>query len=79
MEQIPMKFIVEQSDTYTEEDGEHVHVQGTGSEGLTKRQYTFHVSINAGALQKIHMVMLIWFSVGKEQEYLKLRKTRTTP
>ena len=48
MDHIPMPFIVEQNDTYTEEDDEHVHVQGTGSEGLTKRQYTVHVFINAG-------------------------------
>ena len=47
MDQIPMPFIVEQSDTYTEEDDENVHVRGTGSEGLTKRQYTVHVFINA--------------------------------
>ena len=31
-----MPFIVEENDTYTEEDDEHVHVQGTGNEGLTK-------------------------------------------
>ena len=48
IDQIPMPFIVEQSDTYIGEDDEHVRVQGTGSEGLTKRQYTVHVFINAG-------------------------------
>ena len=36
MDQIHMPFIVEQNDTYTEEDDEHVHVQGAGSEGLAK-------------------------------------------
>ena len=34
--------------TYTEEGNEHVHVRGTGNEGLTKRQYIVHVFINAG-------------------------------
>ena len=48
MDQIPMPFIVEHSDTYTEEDDENVHVRGTGSEGLTERQYTVHIFINAG-------------------------------
>ena len=48
MDQIPMVFIVEQSDTYIEQDDEHVHVLVTGSEGFTKRPYTFHVFINAG-------------------------------
>ena len=48
MDQVPMPFIVEQSDTYTEEGDEHVHVRGTGNEGLTKQQYTVHIFINAG-------------------------------
>ena len=43
-----MPLIVEHSDTYTEEGHENVHVRGTGSEGLTKRQYTVHVFINDG-------------------------------
>ena len=74
-----MPFIVEQSDTYTEEDDENVHVRGTGIERLTKRQYTVHVLLILGTLHKIHMVMLILFAVGKGQEYLELRKTCTNP
>jgi len=48
MDQIPMPLIVKQSDTYTEENDEHIHIRGTGSEGLTKRQYKVHGFINAG-------------------------------
>ena len=48
MDQVPMPFVVEQNDTYTEETDCHVHVRGVGSEGLSKRQYTVHVFINAG-------------------------------
>ena len=48
MDQIPMPFIVDQNNTFTDASDEHVHVQGTGSEGLTKRQYTVHIFINAG-------------------------------
>ena len=47
MEQIPMPFIVEHSDTYTEEDDEQFHVRGTGSEVSTKRKYTVNIFINA--------------------------------
>ena len=47
MDQILMPFIVEQSDTCTEENDEHVHVRGTGSEGLKKRQYKVFF-LNAG-------------------------------
>ena len=74
-----MPFIVEQSDTYTEEDDEHVHVRGTGSEGLTKRQYTVHVSINTGDNPENTYGYVDMICRGKGKKYLELRKTGTTP
>ena len=40
-------FIDEQGSTLTHEDDDHIQVRGTGSDGLTKRQYTAHIFINA--------------------------------
>ena len=48
MDQIPMPFVVDQDSTFTTEDDEHVHIRGTGADGLNKRQYSAHVFINAG-------------------------------
>ena len=50
MDPVPMPFIVDQGTTYTEGNDKHVHIRGTGSEGLTKRQYTIHIFVNAGLL-----------------------------
>ena len=47
MDQIPMPFVVDQHNTFTLADDEHVQVRGTGAEGLSKCQYTAHVFINA--------------------------------
>lgn len=52
MDQVPIPFIVEQGNTFTHEDDEHFQVRGTRSEGLTKRQYTAHIFINAGDTQE---------------------------
>ena len=36
MDQIPMPFVVDQHDTFTLVDDEHIQVRGTGAEGLNK-------------------------------------------
>ena len=48
MDQIPMPFVVDQDSTFTTDDDEHVHVQGTGGGGLNKQQYTAQVFISVG-------------------------------
>ena len=48
MDQIRMPSVIDQDATFTTEDNEHVHIKGTGVEGLNKRQYTVNVFINAG-------------------------------
>ena len=52
MDQVLIPFIVKQGNTFTHEDDDHVQVRVTGSEGLTKRQYTAHIFINAGDTQE---------------------------
>ena len=53
MDQIPMPFLVDQDSIFTTDDDEHVHIKGTGAEGLNKRQYTAHVFINAGESEEM--------------------------
>ena len=48
MDQVPLPFIVDQHTTFTVEGDSHVHIRGTGSDGLSKRQYTMHIWCNAG-------------------------------
>lgn len=48
MDQIPLPFVVCQDTTFTTEDDSHVHIRSCGADGLTKRQYTVHLTSNAG-------------------------------
>ena len=48
MDQVPLPFVVDQDTTYATHDDEHIQIRSCGAEGLTKRQYTMHIFINAG-------------------------------
>jgi hypothetical protein len=48
MDQVPLPFVVEQEHASTSHDDAHVHIRSCGVDGLTKRQCTMHIFVNAG-------------------------------
>eukprot|EP00978_Attheya_sp_CCMP212_P022979 scaffold69515_cov58-Attheya_sp.AAC.4 len=48
MDQVPLPFVVEQERTFTSHNDAHVHIRSCVADGLTKRQYTMHIFVNAG-------------------------------
>lgn len=48
MDQVPLPFVVSQDRTFTTDTDEHVHIRTCGADGLDKRQFTMHITSNAG-------------------------------
>ena len=58
MDQIPMPFVVDQDSTFTTDDDEHVHIKGTGAEGLN-RGNILHMSLLMLEIQKKHLMDIL--------------------
>jgi hypothetical protein len=78
MDQVPLPFVVEQERTFTSHDDAHVHIRSCGADGLTKRQYTMHIFVNAGEGQDgVCYVELI--ARGKGQRLSQVEKAGWHP